>query len=355
MKNYIYGAGHYSSIITKELLMKGLEFDLIIDKYTEKTELHGLPIVNSAEGLDVNAKVWLIISSFHTGGVIEELRKIGFSNFIPLGGALKEAEDCIPKITENMIWYRSNQPFVIDEDKLNNTIRLLSNQESVDTLKNIVSFRKNPAVDTYVNGDTDTHYFSKNVPWSNTVDSFDFVDCGAFTGDTLTSLVEVAQIYNKKISSVTLFEPEASNRAKLLKVVSQQQKFKSYVYPCGVWSKSTFLSFSNSGSSSHIASNGEGEGGHKIMCVDIDSALIGAKPNWIKMDIEGSEIEAILGARDVIMKYSPVLTIAIYHKPYDLWDIPLLINEINPDYDMYIRAHGDFTTEVVLYCIPKNG
>jgi len=50
-----------------------------------------------------------------------------------------------------------------------------------------------------------------------------------------------------------------------------------------------------------------------------------------------------------------VLTIAIYHKPYDLWDIPLLINEINPDYDMYIRAHGDFTTEVVLYCIPKNG
>ena len=68
MKNYIYGAGHYSNIITKELLIQGLKFDLVIDKYTEKTELHGIPIVNSAEGLDVNANGEIFLTGHTKSG-----------------------------------------------------------------------------------------------------------------------------------------------------------------------------------------------------------------------------------------------------------------------------------------------
>ena len=46
------------------------------------------------------------------------------------------------------------------------------------------------------------------------------------------------------------------------------------------------------------------------------------------MDIEGAEYEALLGARGTISKYRPGLAISLYHRPADLWQIPLLINEM---------------------------
>ena len=72
------------------------------------------------------------------------------------------------------------------------------------------------------------------------------------------------------------------------------------------------------------------------------------------MDIEGSEKEAILGAKSLISEYSPVLAICLYHKPQDIWELPLLINDINSNYNMYLRIYGSMGLELVLYCVPKN-
>ena len=71
------------------------------------------------------------------------------------------------------------------------------------------------------------------------------------------------------------------------------------------------------------------------------------------MDIEGSEKEAILGAQKTIKKYKPNLAICLYHKPEDLWELPLLINKIEPNYKMYLRVHEDLCLSTVLYCIYK--
>ena len=351
MKNYIYGAGHYSNIITKELLIQGLKFDLVIDKYTEKTELHGIPIVNSAEGLDVNANFWLIVSAYLCKEITDELSELGYLNFVPFIDALKEAKNCIPELVKGAIWYRVNQPFVLNKSKLKEATALLSDQKSITTLEGIALFRENPVFNKYIDGDADAQYFSESVPWNNSINSFRFIDCGAFTGDTLNSLVSVSKLYNKSIDNVILFEPNDSNRDQLIETASKYQDLQYHIYPCGVWSKNIFLGLSDNESASHITT--EEDVIEKIMCVDIDSTLMGAKPNFIKMDIEGSEIEAILGAKEVIKKYTPILTIAIYHQPYDILDIPILINDINPGYNMYIRAHGDMTEETVLYCIPK--
>ena len=72
------------------------------------------------------------------------------------------------------------------------------------------------------------------------------------------------------------------------------------------------------------------------------------------MDIEGAEKEALIGATQTIQKYKPNLAICLYHKPEDLWELPLLINELsNNSYDMYIRVHEDLYLSTVLYCIGK--
>jgi len=44
-----------------------------------------------------------------------------------------------------------------------------------------------------------------------------------------------------------------------------------------------------------------------------------------------------LGMKKIIQEQSSSLAICLYHKPQDLWELPLLINGINPNYDMHLR------------------
>ena len=75
------------------------------------------------------------------------------------------------------------------------------------------------------------------------------------------------------------------------------------------------------------------------------------KINFIKMDIEGSETRAILGASKTIRDDSPTLAISVYHDAQDLCDIPLLINSINPNYRYFLNCTTGFGGEVVLFCV----
>ncbi len=68
------------------------------------------------------------------------------------------------------------------------------------------------------------------------------------------------------------------------------------------------------------------------------------------MDIEGAEIEALKGASEIIKEHRPALAISIYHKPSDLWEIPLLIYNLNPGYSFFLSQHAPILTETVLYC-----
>lgn len=81
----------------------------------------------------------------------------------------------------------------------------------------------------------------------------------------------------------------------------------------------------------------------------IDNVCSGDKVTFIKMDIEGSELEALRGAVNVIKRDKPRLAICIYHKPEDMYEIPFWIKETVPEYKLYIRHHTDGILETVLY------
>jgi trehalose-6-phosphate synthase len=73
--------------------------------------------------------------------------------------------------------------------------------------------------------------------------------------------------------------------------------------------------------------------------------------DFIKMDIEGSEIAALKGAKETIKKYKPKLAICIYHKLTDFYYIPKFIQSLNKHYKFYLEHHSKYLIETVLYCI----
>lgn len=74
------------------------------------------------------------------------------------------------------------------------------------------------------------------------------------------------------------------------------------------------------------------------------------KVDFIKLDVEGAEVEALRGARQSILRFKPKLAISLYHKPNDLFEIVLFIKEKFPFYACYIDHYSIHAEETVLYC-----
>lgn len=69
------------------------------------------------------------------------------------------------------------------------------------------------------------------------------------------------------------------------------------------------------------------------------------------MDIEGSELPALEGAKQTILRNKPKLAISIYHSDEDMLRIVEYIHELVPEYKLYIRAHTMGIAETVLYAV----
>lgn len=170
-----------------------------------------------------------------------------------------------------------------------------------------------------------------------------FVDCGGFTGDTTESYIKSCQGYKK----IYIYEPSPHNVKKCLKNVSQYKNI--VIRQAGVGLKKGEISFSREGSASS-AVNAEGEVDIiKIVSIDED---IKDKITFLKMDIEGEEINALKGAKNHILKDKPKLAICVYHIISDLWEIPKVIHSIDPMYKLYLRHYKeDQAWETVIYAV----
>lgn len=117
----------------------------------------------------------------------------------------------------------------------------------------------------------------------------------------------------------------------------------------GLWSSKDTLHFESDKKSSAISKNG-------TITIEVDSIdnIINQPVTYIKLDVEGSEYEALLGAEGTIKKYKPKLAVCVYHKSEDIWELPLLIHKFNPDYKFYLRHYSFADNETVLYAIDSN-
>jgi FkbM family methyltransferase len=175
-----------------------------------------------------------------------------------------------------------------------------------------------------------------------------FVDCGAYDGDTIRGFLDQAKDGFRKIIA---FEPDPASFRELSALVSTLPcKNAIEIHEAATGAEKGVVRFSGDGTSAASV----GSGPLEVSCVTLDEALAGQIPTYIKMDIEGAEIDAIRGAARVIRDHAPVLAICSYHKQDHLWAIPRLIHSIRPDYRFYLRPHLIEVWDLVCYAVPAN-
>lgn len=247
------------------------------------------------------------------------------------------------KINENMIQQQKNLVEDIKEnmDKYKESFLLLddeSKQTYIDLIRMKYTGDFSYGLKHY---HSDFQYFDKAIKLANT---FNIVDCGGYIGDTMLNYLKHSIIPNKYY----VYELEDENFKKLKKNarIMEIKGTKVIAKKKGVWSESRMLYFKADRDSSRIVNY---ETSDYIQVVSLDDD-IDERVDVIKMDIEGSEVEALNGAKRLITNYRPILEICIYHKTDDFWRIPLLIKDICPYYQKWIiRHYSDNYNETVLY------
>jgi FkbM family methyltransferase len=177
-----------------------------------------------------------------------------------------------------------------------------------------------------------------------------FVDCGAYTGDTAEQVIR----RNPAFSRIVAIEADPENfdcLTKWIGTLDTPVASRISALNVAVGAKRGKLRFQ--------AGGGEGaklaaDGNVVVECIPIDELAPAAGSTFIKMDIEGAELDALAGARRSIQKNRPILSICVYHKQDDLWRIPLFIDTLVEDYRFFLRAHDVDGWQLVCYAVPAN-
>ena len=174
-------------------------------------------------------------------------------------------------------------------------------------------------------------------------------DIGAFDGiTTLSFALSEAEI-------VYAFEPNKEMVDMIKSVVNYNQMFtKVKIIPLAVDEKSGAVSLveRSSPAGNFTLENGSNTN-KKVSATSLDDFVQQnqiPKVDFIKLDIEGAEIRALRGGKNVLKKFHPKLAISIYHRPEDPYEILKFLLELEYR-DFYLNHKWQSAADVVMFAI----
>lgn len=261
-----------------------------------------------------------------------------------------------PFVTDMFSKHFDPDLILVNEDKIKKLLDLLSDEESKEYMRNLLSFRltmdsrylkPNPKLKSFYN-----YEFEKASPKEGDV----VVDCGAYIGDT-------AKMYLDRLNNnCKVYAIEACpNNYDILDAWVKKNELSEKVFPLmvGVGSEDgdKFITFEKTDFDPRAVLNDKKTtNSFRVEITTLDKLFVekNIAVNFIKMDIEGAEKDALLGGKNIIEKYKPGMAIAAYHKPSHLWELPLLIKQINPGYKIYAGHHPKCIFELEYYIVDEN-
>lgn len=329
---YIYGAGDLGKNVFDFLQSLGIKIDAyVLDDEYFVSNIDDTPCISTSNAMSTALKsevylVWAIASPLKLKKEMEDNR-------------FKEAwitYEC------NKMWKDRN--FAIkNREKFEAAKKLFTDEKSKRTFEAYLKNYNENQIDDDLQVIEEGTYFNELTSENR---QGAFVDCGGYVGDTVLKYVNIYGADHKIYS----FEPDIKNYIKLL---LNTKNLNIVPINAGCWSSKTTLRF-NSGA---LGGSAIDDTGFIEVPVDsIDNVVKDDKVAFIKMDVEGSELEALRGAEKTIRRDMPTLAISAYHKQEDLIDLPNYINGLKNndfEYKLYLRHHGCDATELVIYAIPQ--
>lgn len=205
---------------------------------------------------------------------------------------------------------------------------LLADEESKNIYENVLRYKLSGRICYLREAVSD-----RDGVWAMLGDIRAAADLGAYNGDTARELIS----YRPCVEKITALEPDRRNFRKLSEYAESVGSPRIRAVNAAAWSGEGTLTFSDSGN----RNSGAFAGGKKVevSAVSLDSLLNGERIDYIKYDVEGAEKEALDGSRISIITHRPALLVSIYHRSEDIFALPLQVNELCPDYRLYLRRY----------------
>lgn len=336
---YLFGAKYLGEVLLSNFQNAGYKVKGFVDnnKNLHGTTLNNLKIYSPQELVSEKDTAVIIIASVnYNNEIFEQLNSMGFKNIVPYPiltifdektfHSTMPFENLIPDLIENIHEYE-------------NLMQLLKDEKSKFVLEKLIEFRKTFDFNIFpqIKEPSNKQYFEDFVPNDNDI----FIDGGAFDGDTVINFLK---FQNNKYKKIYFFEPDKTSIEQAKKNLAQYKNIEYHAKGISDFTKK--LKFNSRGDfGSVFCEDGEIE----LECVALKDIVKEPKA-FIKLDIEGAEIDAINGAESFFKNGSP-FAICVYHKPSDIWQIPKLISNLNPNYNFYLRHYSNTVFETVLYGI----
>ena len=182
-------------------------------------------------------------------------------------------------------------------------------------------------------------------------------DLGAYNGDSIREL----RGYAPHLETAIAMEPDRRNFRKLSEYAAGLREagdpLTLHSVQAGAWSHPAILTFHGSGNRNAGLTDSTAPAVGSILPSTADNPYFGktaevpvtaldavieelgltSPVDYVKYDVEGAETEALLGSREVIRRDAPALLVSAYHRSADLFELPLLLRDLNPAYKLYLR------------------
>jgi FkbM family methyltransferase len=348
----LFGAGNLGRRTLKGLRELGIEPVCFLDNNQARWgyRVEGVPVLSPGDGAarygaeaTFVITVWGALGTDRMASRVAQLQELGCKTVVPFVPLYwKHGSTFLPHYTLDL-------PHLVHQqaDQVRAAFDLMSDERSQREYIAQIRFRLLGDFDCLPDPVTGPMYFREDLFTLRRDETF--VDCGGFNGDSLSLFLEAT---GDRLERAIIFEPDPSNFADLQSRVGSlpsdvAQRIVLYRAATGKVNERVMMEIGG-GPSSQI-----GKGSEEVDSFALDSILEQAPVSLIKMDIEGSEIDTLEGARRLIQKHAPILTISAYHRQSDLWNIPLLIERLNPDYSFHLRPHMIEGWDLVCYAVPR--
>lgn len=177
-----------------------------------------------------------------------------------------------------------------------------------------------------------------------------YADLGAYNGDTVAEFLSMT---SGSFSSIHAMEPDPKNHKKMVTRAENMGIYpdeRVHLHNIAAWKEAATLHFAaKAGRNSAVTA-----AGREIPADALDHLVHGDAISFMKLDVEGSEYEALLGAAETIRRCRPRILLSAYHLSRDLFALPQLIESIAPDYRFYLRRFPYIPAwEINYICLPE--